>query len=420
LDATVCPHCLFLEQYGGGQPPPAQLLEKGKEKEYETWKKKLAKEKGHPERIKKQHNSFKTSKDKLANGLLPDTVILLQDFTQLQPQSGFHQDLIITLLKHNKDAEDKIQRKYFHWIANQEKNDLYFVVGVWEYLLSNKLLGNIKHIEIWSDGGNKHFKYSATMYYFSTIKERYNISITYNFYESYHGHNAYDAAASHAKKAILRYQLDKGIPCWDADNLASAINTINHHEASTLAAAYKAGNKGISISSMVGIKSYFMFQFPTTGKAEAYTSSSSSTSSETFTLHGTFVPLTSPTTSSLTTTATTPITPPPPSTSTPTSIISSSSTSTSSTTPSTTPPPTSATTPPPTPPPPTPTLTPSPTTPPPTKVGKTVMRKPRPPKPKAPPKPRAKKAASTKTTTTTPTPTTTPPTPMPPTTTNKK
>jgi len=170
IDATICPHCNLLENYGENQPTPAHLLEEGKEKDLATWKKKLAKAKGHPERIKAQHTSFRETKDKLAAGLLPDTLILLQDFTQLQPQSGFNQDLILTFMSHDIGATDKIKREFDHWIADKEKNDLYFVVSVWEHLLSTGRLKNFKHIEIWSDGGGKHFKCSATMHYFSTIK----------------------------------------------------------------------------------------------------------------------------------------------------------------------------------------------------------------------------------------------------------
>jgi len=104
IDATVCPHCKFLEDHED-KPIPAQLLEKGKKKDLEKFKKKLVKE--------RSHRVFRATKDKLAAGQLPNTLVLLQDFTQLHPQSGF-QDLILTLMKHDKDAGDHIQKKYLH------------------------------------------------------------------------------------------------------------------------------------------------------------------------------------------------------------------------------------------------------------------------------------------------------------------
>jgi hypothetical protein len=188
-------------------------------------------------------------------------MIVLHDFTQLNPQTGFNQDMIITLLTYDANAPDKIRRQYRHFVGEQnDKNDVFFVIAVWEHMLNNGVIGNnIRNIEIWSDGGGKHFKLKEAMYYFSTMKQRHNKQITYNFYQSYHGHNACDAAASHSKKRITNQQRDTNKPIYTSTDLATAINTLNNHTAQTVP---KITKTKMNVSKMKGIKSYYKFTFP--------------------------------------------------------------------------------------------------------------------------------------------------------------
>lgn len=219
---------------------------------------------------------------------------MLQDFTQLQKQAGFNQDLIITILSYDPTAKDKLKRKYLHFVADKEKNDIHFVVNVWESMLASGEFSGVRNLEVWSDGGGKHFKLSSNMYYFSTIKRRYKLKIRYNFYESYHGHNACDAAAAHAKGAIGRYQRDDKIPCWEASNLVTAINSLKHTKAITLESILKERKGEISIETMKGIKSYYLFEFLKQGKVKAYTSSLERTDKKVFLIEGTFIKLAKP------------------------------------------------------------------------------------------------------------------------------
>jgi len=213
LDAAICPTCRILEDYQRDPsmsagflehekaklvkrwkdqnkknntclPLPAENLEKCIAKAPGAWKAKVARNSHHHQRIKDQFKAYKQTKDQLAKGELPNTILLLQDFTQLQPQSGFNQDLIISILSYDPQATDKLKRTYLHFIADNEKNDVFFVFAVWEYLLVNNILGGtaMSNIVVWSDGGPKHFKLTDNIYYFSTIKERYNINLIYNFY----------------------------------------------------------------------------------------------------------------------------------------------------------------------------------------------------------------------------------------------
>ena len=122
--------------------------------------------------------------------------------------------MILTFLTYDKHEVDKIHRTYYHFVGGQkDKNDIFFVIAVWEHLLTNNFIpSHLTKLHIWSDGGPKHFKIKECMYYFSTIKQKHNKTITYHFYEAYHGHNSCDAAASHAKKRINIQQRDQQIP----------------------------------------------------------------------------------------------------------------------------------------------------------------------------------------------------------------
>lgn len=281
-DATQCPICKLLHDYGNGQPPPPNL----QGNELTKWQKKLnkCKNSNHKHKSQTQHKIHKQTKDKMVKEQLTDLMIILQDFTQLEPQSGFNQDFILTLLTYDTTEPDKIKRQYYHFIGEQDdKNDVYFVIAVWEQLLREKVIGdNIKKIDVWSDGGPKHFKIKECMYYFSTIKQTYNKQITYNFYESYHGHNSCDAAASHSKKRINKQQRDTNIPIHTAGQLASAINTLNHHYAQVTPQITKYGWK---VTPIKGIKSFYKFQFRNTGEIDAYATSADTVSAKQFIVH---------------------------------------------------------------------------------------------------------------------------------------
>ncbi len=126
------------------------------------------------------------------------------------------------------------------------------------------------------------------MYYFSTFKQQYNKEITYHFYQSYHGHNSCNAAASHAKKRINTYQQDRDIPFLTAIDLVGSINTLRNHEASLTPPIER---QPIKVTKMDGIKSFYMYKFPNPGQIDAYAHSKAVARSKTYNMQGTVFPL---------------------------------------------------------------------------------------------------------------------------------
>lgn len=269
MDASICPTCKLLKDYGNGQPLPDHLTDKEKAK----MRQKINKNHDHHHIAQTQHKTCKRAKEEMVAKKRRDYMIMYQDFTQLMPQTGFHQDMIITVLTYDEHAIDKIHRTYYHFVGEQTtKNDVYFVIAVWEHMLKNKIIpDHITTIDVWSDGGPKHFKCKENMYYFSTLPQRYNKTINYNFYQAYHGHNACDAAASHAKKRINEQQRNTEIPIITATSLIESINTLKNHIAQL---APRIAKTTIKVSLVNGIKSYFHYRFPASGTIHAFHHSS--------------------------------------------------------------------------------------------------------------------------------------------------
>jgi hypothetical protein len=57
-----------------------------------------------------------------------------------------------------------LDRTYKYFIGKSEnKNNISFVVGAWKILLEENTFQSIITVNIWSDGGPKHFKISSNV-----------------------------------------------------------------------------------------------------------------------------------------------------------------------------------------------------------------------------------------------------------------
>lgn len=128
--------------------------------------------------------------------------VVVQDFTRIETEIGTFQDLIFAVY-----ATSEEKTRYYHFIASEKNttNNIRFVVLAWIQFMKMNILQE-SEIEVWSDGGPKHFKISPTMYLFSYLAKIYKSKRwRYHFWPSRHGHSVCDAAASHLKTAIKSY-----------------------------------------------------------------------------------------------------------------------------------------------------------------------------------------------------------------------
>jgi hypothetical protein len=110
----------------------------------------------------------------------------------------------------------------------------------------------------------------SPQYNTDTTQHKYNTTITYNVYESYHSHNSCDAAAAHAKNRINTQQRNTNIPITTTINLVTSINTLKNSHAQL---ASIMPRMTIKVSAIDKIKSLYKYKFPRQGVVDAYSDS---------------------------------------------------------------------------------------------------------------------------------------------------
>jgi len=200
------------------------------------------------------------------------TALVTQDFSQITYEGGFTQDLIVCIYTHSKSGKDGLNRVYRHFVGEVgNKNDISFVVGCWKILLEEKRFFGMDNVNIWSDGGPKHFKISANIRFLLSLQTAIPETIwTYNFFPSYHGCSVCDGVASHIKQQLNRTMRDERVAIRTPEQVVACGNQLQHHEV-TLATVTPTD---LSASTLKGIKRYHKFQTSTTTNTiYAYTNS---------------------------------------------------------------------------------------------------------------------------------------------------
>ncbi len=185
------------------------------------------------EPVKLSLHFTKSKKNRLIEQKDSSKFLLLHDFTQLQVQGTFYQDLIIVLYCFNPELDGKLQTEYFHFVgsSSDQKNDIGFVTAAWKYLIKDGFFDGCSSIMIFSDGGPKHFKITSCMSFFAAMQKHLGIKISYNFFGSNHGHSVCDVAAAHAKNKMNVTQRDRGLPLNSPKEIARTISTIKNSDA---------------------------------------------------------------------------------------------------------------------------------------------------------------------------------------------
>ena len=209
-----------------------------------------------------QRRKYMKDKEVIISGKDSTTVLVVQDFSQLELDSSFVQDLILCKYSYNKDKEDKLDREYRHFVGQiGDKNDISFVVGAWLALFKSNWFNGAKVVKIWSDGGPKHFKISANMKFFLAIQQSIpTVKWIYNFFASYHGCSVCDGVAAQAKGTINRTMRDTQIAIREVPKAIEIIAKLGGHVASTVVIP----SNDFSSQTFHGIKSYHKFEVNTT------------------------------------------------------------------------------------------------------------------------------------------------------------
>jgi hypothetical protein len=212
----------------------------------------------HKDLILLQRGAYASQKKEIAGGDTT-TVLITQDFTQIEFDGGFVQDLIICCYSHDSNAQDGLKRSYQHFVGDiNDSNQIPFVAGSWIKMFEIvDWFENIEKVQIWSDGGPKHFKISSNMATLKAIQDEYdNIDWIYNFFESYHGCNICDAVGAQAKRAVNDFMRNNHKAIRNQQRVIDAINQLKNHRATS---ARLLKDMNFSVATLQTIKSYYCF-----------------------------------------------------------------------------------------------------------------------------------------------------------------
>ena len=145
-----------------------------------------------------------------------------------------------------RDRNGKPARKLTSFIGQvKESNDVYFVITVFlQFIIPQILLERWKRVRFFTDGGPKHFKCSAFLYFLWSIWNHYKVSdLEYNFFASYHGCNGCDGAAAQAAAKVRIFQAESGSFPSDAKELKSILDDLSNHNYTIIPRIERPKNK---------------------------------------------------------------------------------------------------------------------------------------------------------------------------------
>ena len=208
-------------------------------------------------------------------------LLIVQDFTQILYGSKSAQDLIITVYYHDRTVPLNTSHKFYHFLASST-NDVNFVYSVWKDFFDELLTTyDPRKIMVWSDGGRKHFKTSRQLVMWWELLESRKVKMEYHFFESYHGHNACDGGAAHAKKALVNYQKNNQTIITSIEEVKEVIGNIDNH-VSTICDVDEEAAQHISGISFKNIMSCHYFTFDKRGNISGYVDSTGSSLIDTY------------------------------------------------------------------------------------------------------------------------------------------
>ena len=196
----------------------------------------------------------------------PKSILIIQDFSQLQMTVGYCQDLIITFYY---SVDQELYHQFMNFTSTSTKNDSKYVIACWESMIKEGLLDDYDDLIIFSDGGPKHFKTSAIINYYSSLATRYHSkSIEYNLFASNHGCSACDGAAGQISKSIKATTGETNQPILTEFDINQLIGKLKNHESKRCPEITEDMTK--EVPTFKKIRSFHKWKFCKDGKILAF------------------------------------------------------------------------------------------------------------------------------------------------------
>jgi len=189
-----CPHCRECDELEALFPAPTPEQQS-----------RLAMLHEHKRIAKVQWNVYHQKlKDLLTN---PSYRLVVQDFNQQHATTSL-QTQILTLVVYAA-PKGKLERHYFNYfLPTDQSNNVTAVIACHRdffFNTSNEIMSSATHIDIFNDGGPKHFKLTAYLAHMSAVSEnlgKKKKTLVQHYFASYHGSGPADAVASHMKRKL--------------------------------------------------------------------------------------------------------------------------------------------------------------------------------------------------------------------------
>jgi len=225
----------------------------------------------------------------------PGHRIVVQDFNQQHATTSL-QTQVLTLVVYAAPS-GFIERHYFNYfLPSVQSNNLTAVIACHRDFFfnpSNTIMATATHIDVFNDGGPKHFKLTGYLAHMCAVRNLFpERSIIQHYFASYHGSGPADAVASHMKRKIRYIRANfRHNPKSVAEmaQLCSDIENTDKAVAIAMPQEFLQEESSVSVETFTGIKKYHRATFEPNQTVSLWVDSSSSAPSVTKTLAATGV-----------------------------------------------------------------------------------------------------------------------------------
>lgn len=205
----------------------------------------------------------RTAYQKMINNLSLNECVIIQDFGKKFTQDG--KAVILVLVMFFK-VESHIQWRYFDFFGKKGKSGFAFVEKAWLCLLKSSAFHSFSHIHVWSDGCTSEFYNSSALYFFSTFKDTFHITVDVSFFEAYHGHSICDSHLGTGKRKVKKLE-QYLVSTYSETFVYEVFSSLKNTSGQTLGPVDKAT---IVAKTLHGIHEFKHFTFEETGKVHCF------------------------------------------------------------------------------------------------------------------------------------------------------
>jgi len=191
----------------------------------------------------------------------PGLRVIVQDFNKQQTNAMEMQVLSIVLYEATTGT---IVKHYFHYLLPPAvKNDILAIIACHRLFFQEPLVKNATELSFWNDGGPKHFKLTANLaHMWAFAATNAGKKITQNFFVSYHGSGAADAAAAHISRAIKNETRNYHWHGDDFQDVVTRLRKITDPDANTIRdVTIPEDLSKVLVDTARGMRSMHMFTF---------------------------------------------------------------------------------------------------------------------------------------------------------------